>query len=254
MRDKEKTEREVFCRFVELARMPIDPASVRNERPPKPDISCRTWAGEEVSFELVQLADFRFDSRKGARDIAVEALEQAFDELVPSHPLKVSGMLANATVYVDYEFKATKIHTRQAPPHIFEWLLELDGDFEGIVDEESVVKLPPHIVAISVYRGKTNRPIFEVSFKGSQFGADQVANLLTQKLNNNYIADTPIELVAYIAGGLNFHPEVVRARFLRTLDEKADFGHFRRIWLADFRPINPTILPIVPKDQGRSGG
>ena len=254
MGQKEETERDVFRRFMEMAKLTIDPASIRNEPPPKPDISCRTWEGEEVNFELVQLADFGFSSREGSRDIAVEALEQAFDELTPSHQLKVSGMLANASVYVDYELKATKVHTRQAPPHIFELLLELDGDFVGIVDEESGVKLPPHIAAISVYRGKAKGPIFEVSYKGAQFGKDQVASLLSQKLSKVYASDVPVELIAYIAGGFNFHPEVVRARFQRALDGKPDFGRFRRIWLADFRPMNPTILPFRPRQQGCSGG
>ena len=254
MGKKEDAERDVFCRFIEMATLPIDPASVRNEYPPKPDISCSTWQGAELNFELLELADFGFKTRKGASDLALRALERAFEGLSQAHALKASRAYRNALIYVDYELAAAKVHTCRAPQLIFDWLLELDPGFEGIVDWESDIKLPPGIAAITVYRGKVDGPIFEVSFKGAQFGADQISNLLARKLSNKYTAEAPIELLAYISGGFNFHPEVVRARFLRALEGKRDFGPFQRIWLADFRSPNPSALPLVPTSTDCSSG
>lgn len=251
---KEQRELEFFYRFLELAKLPIDPASVHNARPPSSDIRCLTWQGDEVHFEMVELDDFGFRSFQGSREGALCALEEAFEALPLSHPLKAAGALTNALVYVDYCFSAAKVHTRKAPASIFEWLLQVDYDFEGVVDKESEVKLPSHVEAISVYRGKFEGPIFEVSFKGAHFGQDQVGSLLSKKLSKVYSADVPNELVAYVADSLSFHPEVVRARFLRALEGKRDFGPFQRIWLADFRSPNPSAFPLVPTSTDCSVG
>jgi hypothetical protein len=203
---------------------------------------------------MVELDDFGFRSFRGLRERAICALEEAYDALPLTHPLKAAGSVTNALVYVDYCFSAAKVHTRKAPASIFEWLLQVAYDFEGVVDKESEVKLPSPVEAISVYRGKFERPIFEVSFKGAHFGQDQVGSLLSKKLSKVYSSDVPNELVAYVADSLSFHPEVVRARFLRALEGRRDFGSFRRIWLADFRSPNPSAFPLVPTSTDCSGG
>jgi hypothetical protein len=51
---KEFYEMNIFCRFAEVAR--LKPEAVQNEKPKKPDISCRI-AGEHLFFELGRIVD-----------------------------------------------------------------------------------------------------------------------------------------------------------------------------------------------------
>jgi hypothetical protein len=116
MDKKEQRELEFFYRFLELAKLPIDPASVHNARPPSSDIRCLTWQGDEVHFEMVELDDFRFRSFQGLRERALCALEEAYDALPSTHPLKAARALTNALVYVDYCFSAAKFTLGKHPP------------------------------------------------------------------------------------------------------------------------------------------
>lgn len=57
-REEEKAhrERQIFIEFANAAQLNLDPDSVKSERPPKPDISCRI-AGELHYFELAEVTD-----------------------------------------------------------------------------------------------------------------------------------------------------------------------------------------------------
>lgn len=57
--DKFEIEREVFLRFIEIAELPIDAASIEKRLPPEPDLRCIHQAEGEVAFELVEMCDPR---------------------------------------------------------------------------------------------------------------------------------------------------------------------------------------------------
>ena len=53
---KQRNERHVFLRFVEIARIEIDASTILQLDPPNPDIICRI-AGSDSGFELTALTD-----------------------------------------------------------------------------------------------------------------------------------------------------------------------------------------------------
>jgi hypothetical protein len=52
---KAQRERAIFLRFVRAACPDIDPATIESRPPPEPDISCATFIGHGLAFELAEL-------------------------------------------------------------------------------------------------------------------------------------------------------------------------------------------------------
>ena len=162
MDKKEQRELEFFYRFLELAKLPIDPASVHNARPPSSDIRCLTWQGDGVHFEMVELDDFGFRSFQGSREGALCALEEAFEEIQARR-----GFFYRLEV----EMVGNDRKTGEAPLAPFFIHLIREAEFDEVADcggDDVLV-----VFEIIILAGELAESFGEIAGDGWLFGYDQ---------------------------------------------------------------------------------
>ena len=182
--------------FSKLTPYSIDINSIKEEKPPEPDISCDLLGGTKIAFELVESIDNSiarsvYDSRN---------LKQVFyDKLnkLPKGKKKPFTMnFKNASIYIAFSKGASVIKKKSAIPKLFDFLLTLENTAQGKFSFRSYRDLKDVVNWIYIQRGEFVGPIFDIEAATSF--ADPAKERIEGKFKKHYEIQCKTELLVLL--------------------------------------------------------
>lgn len=233
-------ELDVFARFIHMAGLPIDAASVQKCEPPAPDILCRHATDGPLAFELAKLINHDFSARLSRQSKTQNALESAHEHLPAPAKQLFDQQFANANLYFTFHPDATKNKVRGKLSDVFAELSGLPNGFVGDVNDFASNPVKKILKSVSISRGGFNGPNFSVENIGGL--GDSVVPKIKDKLAKTYESNCPIELLGYLDIAGMFPPQLWKGPANAFFAGLSDLGPFRRIWIVDLRNGSVEIV------------
>lgn len=216
----------VFRSFVRIARLPVDPASIRKRCPPRPDVCCELIGRGTVAFELVEIIDRSMARTLGSAESFLRELRQRYS----SHPRRrsLASRLSNALVHVEIDPRSSNRARVNAIPSILSVLEQLPRTYEGTLPAD---RSRPAVREIHISRGGFSGPCFDTNRVCAL--DDPITVRLEDKLSHRYESDSPMELLAYydLQPVLPDVGPFTRAQAM--LHRSLRSSQFRRAWIVD---------------------
>jgi hypothetical protein len=222
-------ELEVFLKFVKIAGLTVDVASIR--QPDFPDIVCQLDNGEALGFELTAITEEEF-AAKFARGISLkQSIESFYNNLPPSQKNWFDNQFNNALLYFDFRKDISNADIKKNLNAIFRLLLETTDDYEGDVDFKDSSGLNQMFNFLSVSRGAMEGPIFDVAIIA--WTEEPIVPAVHKKLNHHYRISLPIHLLLYSGFGPTFPKNVWVPQLEAYLNDRGSLSPFQKIWVVD---------------------
>jgi|688.fasta_scaffold11273_13 hypothetical protein len=233
-------ELDVFARFISIAGLPIDPASVQKCHPPSPDILCHHATDGLIAFELTELINHDLSARLGRQCTSQDVLELTHEQLPPDGKQSFDDKFGNANLCFKFHSDTTTKKVRGNLSEVFVEFSRLPNGFIGEMNDFASRSVSKIIESVSVSRGGFTGPIFSVENVGGL--GDSVVRTIQKKLTKTYQSVCPIELLGYIDLVGMFPPQLWHASAIRFFAGVSGLGPFRRIWIVDIRNERVVII------------
>lgn len=225
-------ERKAFERFVQIAKLPINLASITQPDPPAPDFLCRTLTDDRCGFELCHIADKATLDRLGTKVAMGRHIYDAMLKLPHDQQAQFASRFGNALLDFEFAEGVTANRVRNIITLVFADLLSLPEGFEGDYATFSSPQIQKILCAVNVSRDEFPGPEFAAAAKLGCMG-DPITTTLIEKLDTHYECDCPLQLVTYLDGLSMFPTAIWKGPFLRVLKKRGNLGRFEKIWVVD---------------------
>lgn len=233
MDDQSRDEIGTFSHFVEVAGLPVLPATIEKRFPPEPDVRCRLETGGSVAFELVEIcnpanARFMFSAQR-----IHNAIMDAYNGLEASSRESFERCFVNRPLSFYFRPESSVVRIKNILPALLMELLSATP-----TGDEFVSFSPTVAGAVTKVRfaGRLNDP-GAVNFNlGGSFDPTVPMVAISSKLSKTYQTDCPIELLAHF-GGLAWGQDRLYQDVLVKLLRERGLGPFRRVWVLDWEGI-----------------
>ena len=249
MGERIEAELLTFRHFVQVARLPVLPGSIKKRWPPQPDVHCRLSDGEQVAFELVEICNTVNARFAGSADHIYSLVMSAYLSLPPPYRKAFDHRFINVPLSFSFRPAASLSAIRNALPSLLSDLLfapEGDGGYKGLSRASREVVLSVRNVGRADNPGNVNFNI------GTSFDPTVSLKAVAAKLSNKYESDSPIELLAYF-GAHAWGYDTSYRDVLSQIVKATGIGPFRRIWVLEWDGIVVEFLSVGPPRQRANG-
>lgn len=220
---KEQAERRIFEALAPLVGVEVVPGSIRQKRPPAPDIECDAIEAGLWAVELVALDDPQTHTRLENIRTTLEAWDRAFAMRSAVEQEALKGRCSDMLLSVHFD-EATGSRDRARLMHLIqERLLALPVGLSGELYGE--IDAPPETDWAKVFHGNVNDGPHIVAPSAGYWLPPQLDKIRGKLVDKTYRTDSPLELFAYSkhdevdghVGGLEAKKHLPGSRFRRVL-------------------------------------
>lgn len=233
-------EKRIFSHFSQVAPLPIQTESIQKRQPPEPDISCQLTGIGLVAFELVEVIDQDFAQRLNDQINLQARLREYYENLSEEQSNEIDDRFSNASIALTFREDVLLRERVDSIPLLFEYLTERDECWERDQVVPDSLPLGKFVTSVRCSRGEFNGPIFHVASAGSL--SDPILDRVRQKLQNQYVTEHPMELLAYY----DHQPNIPESHWLPPLrsflEENLSVSNFRRVWVLG---VHEQIIRLV---------
>jgi hypothetical protein len=226
----DERELRVFRAFADVMGLKTVGAKIEKRPPPEPDVLYQSPDNEACAYELAELMDESYARLMGQLFRTKNALYEYHKNLSDRQRTEFNRRFGNALLYFRFGNSTTLSQRRGLLSKVFDRLLELPEDTQGIVLKDEFEGMRR---GVSISRGNFNGPVFDPESVGSI--GDPTKKVLGQKFQKTYQTPHPIELLTFIDQNLMFHDDVWVGNFREFLEAQAKPWPFRRVWAFDLR-------------------
>ncbi len=223
-------ERIVFEAFSKVAPFTILQGSVESRNPPEPDIVCTIENRGQVGFELTELIDQSHMERISLMFHTRNCLNNYWKKELAEDAFAIfHSKYKGALLHFEFSQNTRLSERKSVLDVVFNLLLDLDADMEGICFENNP-KLMPILQYVNINHIGLECPIIDVGSFGSLGDPTEIA--IKKKCSKKYTNEYPIELLAHIETNL-LPPDGI---WLSSIEEKAaqiDGSQFEKLWVYD---------------------
>ncbi|WP_265298923.1 hypothetical protein [Verminephrobacter eiseniae] len=237
--DMTKVEMELkyFERMASLAKMPLKPNTIKQKKPPAPDIECSIQDVGPLAIELVALdsenTQTRLNNMFRTSDCWEEALKMR--PLMEQERLRVS--CKNVFLRLEISNEAGNRNRRELMRSIQEKLLKRPDNFVGeLYDSE---EFPNNCQGVTVIRDDniTDGPQISAPSDFENLHPLQIEKIKEKLTKKTYETSNPLDLFAYsIFDGINIYAGIYVDRLVEIdacVNEHLADSRFRRVWVFD---------------------
>ncbi|TKB68133.1 MAG: hypothetical protein E8D47_01285 [Nitrospira sp.] len=242
--NKAEKERIIFQLFVKVAHLPVIPDSIRSEPPPAPDISCEITGRGSVAFELVEIVTPALMQVTESGQM----LRKAFKTACERHP-EIATRFHDAFIYIGFRSHAPIQQCLSVVTEVVDVLLKHPETSLKYIRVPH--KLQKILGTISVERGVSNGPVFEVTDM-TKVTDDEIFEQIGKKYEKTYSSDRPIELLAYYITQPSPDSFDWQSGFHDYVLKNFSRGPFKRIWVYDHCMKSITYIHPDPDKESRT--
>jgi hypothetical protein len=223
MNKKEKKEYQILLKFTEKYPFPIIADSIKNEKPPKPDISCKLKDGKSIAFELVEIIDDGLAKRLNDKLEIERIINQKLNDLNIEKKIFKDRM-----VIIDYHHNASKNKKISIIDQLIAYIIKIEcriGDY--YFNNEPGFNGTLH--SISIIESNYDNQRFSVNDFGSI--GNPVLEQVKKKFDNSYERELEIELLAYYQLFPNIQERIWLPNVREFVQENITSSPFKKIWI-----------------------
>jgi len=238
---QKEIEKEIFRRFAGCRPCDINPDTIVNSDPPKPDISCKTFKGEELSFELVEILDSHLANQLMRKVSLAALLQKEHAKSKGGARERTLRRFGHSLIHVSFKESCGLKRARSKIPEVYQFISNLSDGASGVIN-----RFPSNLRAvvskIRILNGSFNGPCFDV--EGGGFFSDPVEKNIAKKFSKRYTTSAPIELVAYFAMQYALPSNCWLPQVSKFVESNLARSPFRRVWV--FEAKQSAILFSFP--------
>jgi len=231
MSKQQKIEKKVFEAFCDVCELSIIKDSIENKNPPEPDILCKVNKTNFIAIELTEIVDRTLANNFNKQIESMNILRNYYLNLSEDLKERFKNKYNNAMIWPQFKEKCTMLQRKKLLPHIFECLLSIDNNFEGMVLKDNH-KYSDKYENIKISRGKFEGPLFDSPC--STLFTDPTFTTISTKFNKRYKSDHPIHLLGYYNQLFTTPKNILIPTIVNLCEESLLKSEFTKIWIFDY--------------------